>query len=280
MILSCKNKTSLSNFEPIKGTWKISPENYIIKSDSIIGLTRGSFLFALFSLDRNNKMCYPYYSIDSNCRSLFNQTESKYLLKDDTLSLFSQRNSSWYDFKIIALDNHTMVIKNDYNNLFNGLDTVKFDKAKEEKSTFDFDAIIIKSEIYRLYSQCKKNTIYFLNKNGYFQIVDLESTYKSSSIAYNISENLVDSIFKNFDQVNFNKLSNTYLSGLSSEDITNFEVYFLKNNLVVKKVTDHHISSPAEFYTSYLPIINMQQKGAKLNITQSNIDSLINSYCH
>lgn len=226
-LYSCENRVHPLKIDYLKGSWKLSQDDYYIKYDSLLSLSSSTDLFSFFTIDKDNKAYSLNFSYSGNCTVDLQQMESKYHIKADTLQLYDMKNDFFYNLKIVSLSENTMCLKNQYEDLFNGLDTVTFIKVQKSKLQLDYDKIIVQQYMYNLFSNCRKNIFYILNKNGTFQIAkNGENKDELSFLTYGIPKSQVDSIFDNFQYVNFNDLSNKYISGKSSEDVLYFKVFF------------------------------------------------------
>jgi hypothetical protein len=257
-LISCKQKSD--NYEKlIIGDWKIFYE--IPKDTTKIGPIklpprRNTFGESGFTFYENGKVenKLGYFDLskkneDGRVKRKFLGTFTKYRINQDSLETFDLISKTWVNIKIFKLTKDTLILE--YN-----------DKSKENFSKQNykidprnsFDKVIVSTS--GCYGTCPVDDI-MISKTGeleYFggMYVNQKGRYKSK-----ISQESVSQIEKNYSKANFINLKDNYID--SRTDAMTITTTFIKNDKILKTITDYGSVSPTEMQWATLPIVFLNQ---------------------
>lgn len=175
---------------------------------------------------------------------------TQYKIDDDSLKVLNPINKSWNSFKIVSITQDTLTLQK-HKGYY-----IKYEKTNFKLNPNEtFDKIIISSS--GCYGTCPIMNIEF-NKNGNVSYLgekyNLIDGFYVSKI--NISE--FKSLENSFKKSNISQLKNSYSARVT--DLSTITVTFIKNNKIVKTISDYGSQAPAEFIMAYRKAIYLYQK--------------------
>jgi hypothetical protein len=247
----CKDSDNERFKQEIIGDWKFV-EAEVSKDIDLVPLPP--------FMDGNQKQGFVFYEngICENKRGYFKKinkqifflgTKTKYKIENDYVKIMNLNDSVWTNFKICSLDLDTLILT--------GKDSLLVKYAREKYTITEktlFDKIIVSSS--GCYGICPISDV----------CIDQQGNVIFSGQFYNTKNGLYTSIIdrkqyleieSNFKKSNIAQLHNNYSSDWSDEE-TVF-VTFIKNNKIIKTISDYGRQAPAEFYWAYMPVQYLYQ---------------------
>lgn len=203
---------------------------------------------------------YRYIKEDKNNNNykLFLGNESKYDVEDDSLKLLDISSTKWNSYKIMSINSDTLTILDSEGKLLQFL---------KKKKTFDqslkFDKVIISSSGVR-YPVSNIS----IDKNGDVTYKGLFSSYPTGLYQSKFDPELFTKIQNDFQKANWSQLNEYYDAGYTDGETVS--VTFVKNNKILKTITDYGKESPIEFCWAYTPLRFFHQKLKLTKITKDN----------
>ncbi|WP_264553674.1 DUF6438 domain-containing protein [Flavobacterium sp. N2038] len=177
-------------------------------------------------------------------------TETKYKIENDSLKIFDLETKTWENQKIHSIIGDTLTIKVD--------DSIFAKYARTEpkiNSNENYDKIIVSSS--GCYGSCPVSSI-SIDNNGnvlfYGQYYNTQNGFFKSKI----SKNEYQKIQTSFKKANIKKLEDDY-HGSWTDDET-ITITFIKNNKIVKSISDYGGVSPVELIWAYTPVRYLYQQ--------------------
>jgi Domain of unknown function (DUF6438) len=221
-------------------------------SDSTVDFESG-FYKSIFS--ENNKRGVSYF--------LGNKTQ--YKIVDDTLKVFSLRDSFWFNITLVRISSDTLEFKGECLEFFNEpsipCETIKYVKYNQKLDTiFKFDAIsLISSGCYGTCPQMQIN----IHDNGEVEFYGKRYTLKEGYYTSKIPIEKYTELSNNFRKVNIANLKDRYAA--DHTDDNTITICFLKEGKIVKKVEDYACYSPSALICAYSKLEPLYQQ---LELTQ------------
>jgi hypothetical protein len=248
-LISCEKKPTNNYEKLILGDWiyeKEKPE----KENRLI------YDFA-YSFEKNGKCVVKpgYYETKNNIETkerntLFYGTKTKYKIEEDSLFIYDLSSKKWDNFKIIGINSKTLQIK------FDKKDIIFFSKINfKENQNENFDKIIISKS--PCFGSCPINDVE-INKNGEINYYGAHYNSKNGFFKSKISLNEFTEIQKNLKKVNYLKLKDNYSANWTDDQ--EISVTFVKDNKIVKSITDYGRQSPKNFRINIEPLTYLYQK--------------------
>ena len=189
--------------------------------------------------------------------NFFLGNESKYSIENDSLKLFDTSSYTWDSYKISSITSDTLTIIGSDRN------PTQFLKKKYSiDEAANFDKIIISSS--GCYGSCPITNV-SINKNGSLIYNGLFYTYPKGFYQAKFDSQMFSKIENDFQKANWINLKGQYIAGHTDDET--ITVTFIKNNKIVKTITDYGNESPTEFCWAYTPLRYFYQK---LKLTKIN----------
>ncbi|PZU85705.1 MAG: hypothetical protein DI529_09495 [Chryseobacterium sp.] len=174
-------------------------------------------------------------------RIVYKGDSTRYEIDDDSLKIFNPIRKSWNSYKIISITKDTLTIqkhKDYYLKYYN----LKYKLNPSET----FDKIIISSS--GCYGTCPIMNIQF-DKNG--KVVYLGEQYNTTDGFFTSSMSIAEykTIENSFKKANIRKLENSYSADISDQN--RVTVTFVKNNKIIKTISDYASQAPSELIMAY-----------------------------
>ena len=114
-----------------------------------------------------------------------------------------------------------------------------------------FDEIVIRKLLSGDGHECSSE-FFHLNKEGVF----LHHDERGKKVdTYLVEPKLLDTLFSNFNYLDVKSLHSEYVDTRMSGHSVHYEVTFMKNRRVLKRVMDSTLVSPDELLRGYIPIV-------------------------
>lgn len=242
--VSCRQKTTSEYEKSIIGEWTMVKEE-IKKQNSEEPppppSPMGKFVSGYTFLPNNiceYKLGFFKRIVDGR---LFLGTTTKYKIEEDSLKIFNRSDSLWTSLKIVSITADTMTLQ------WNDTTAVKYSKAdyRIDKSEH-YDEIIISAS--GCYGTCPINNI-SINRNG--PVIYFGEEYNTVNGLYQsqINSTLFSKLEEDFKKANIKNLQDRYEDEWTDGETVS--VTFIKDNKIVKSISDYRAQSPTEFYWAY-----------------------------
>nr|WP_315151212.1 DUF6438 domain-containing protein [uncultured Flavobacterium sp.] len=248
-LISCEKKPTNNYGNKIIGEWIFEKENP----------KRKNYFYTDFSysFDKNgNCESKPgYYDTKEKTekkerKTIFYGTKTKYKIEDDSLYIFNLVTKKWDASKIVGINTKNLKLNSEKNIV------LEFSKIKyKENENENFDKIIISKS--PCFGSCPINDIE-INKNGN---VDYSGSYYNSKNGFfksKISSNHFNEIELSFKKTNYLNLEDKYSANWTDDQ--EVSVTFIKDNKIIKSITDYGRQSPKLFRINIEPLIYLYQK--------------------
>ncbi len=242
-LVACRQKVSNDYEKSIIGEWTYIKEQPKAATGNItMMLAWGEAVNGYSFLPDNiceNKL--GYFKRTDDRETQFLGTTTKYKIDNDILRILNLTDSSWISNKIVSITSDTMILQ------VNDSTLLKYSKANYHlDSSEHYDAIIVSSS--GCYGTCPINNI-IINRTGqvlYFgdRFNTVNGFYKSQ-----INDNGFLTLEEYFKKADIKKLQNHYAANCSDDE--EVSVTFIKDNKIVKSISDYGHQSPTEFYWAY-----------------------------
>lgn len=275
LIISCKSKKQKQFEKEIIGEWNYVEDikvNHQKNEDNVEAFAEifkniGGYIFK-----KNGTVIDKvgiFHSENSNSRekkrTIYLGDSTHYKIDNDSLKIFNLENKTWNKFKIISITQDTLTIQK--NNEF----YIKYSKAHYKLNLKEnYDKIIISSS--GCYGTCPIMNIEF-NKNGHVDYFGENYNLKNGFYISKISNSEYKSIENTFKKSDILKLNNSYSAPIT--DLNTISVTFVKNDRIIKTISDYGNQAPIEFIMAYKKAMYLYQK-MKL-FEQKKIEGLPNS---
>jgi hypothetical protein len=259
--------------ENIIGDWVQVSKKY--KKGDDIKLISLKSPFGYISYGFSDKGIYEdyngFYKVERNSNNdkitHYFGNEAKYEISNNKLNLFNLIEKKVDIYNIVELKNDTLSLT-----IKDG-DTLYLKKKNYNiKCKETFDKIIIISS--GCFGSCPVSSI-LIDKSGEIIFEGLYYTSVNGLYKSKINNNKFDKIVQTFQKANWIKLKDNYQANHTDDE--NITVFFIKNNKIIKAISDYGREAPDEFRWAYQPIryLYQQLKLEKID-EQINDDSNIN----
>ena len=248
-LISCEKKP-INNYEKkIIGEWIFETENPKRKNYFITDFS--------YSFDKNgNCESKPGYfdtkekTETKERQTIFYGTKTKYKIEDDSLYIYNLITKKWDASKIVGINSKTLKL-NSSKKIILELSKIKFKENKKE----DFDKIIISKS--PCFGSCPINDIE-INKNGNVNYSGSHYNSKNGFFKSKISTNQFKEIELSFKKTNYLNLKDKYSANWTDDQ--EVSVTFVKDNKIIKSITDYGRQSPKLFRINLEPLTFLYQK--------------------
>ena len=248
-LVSCEKKPTNNYGNIILGEWifeKEYPErkNYFYSDFS-------------YSFDKNgNCESKPGYfktkekTENKERKTIFYGTKTKYKIEEDSLYIFNLITNKWDAFKIVDVNTKSLKLNFEKNII------LEFSKIKySENEGENFDKIIISRS--PCFGSCPINDIE-INKNGTVNYSGADHNSKNGFFKSKINSNQFDEIEQNLKKTNYLNLEDKYSANWTDDQ--EVSVTFVKDNKIIKSITDYGRQSPKLFRINIEPLTSLYQK--------------------
>jgi hypothetical protein len=254
---SCTSKRNQNFEKAIIGEWSFVniEDNRLLKNNS--GQTSSyNYYRSGYIFDKNNK-CenkLGYFKtiegkeIKDNKTYYYGNT-TKYKIENNCLKIYNLTDSSWSSHKIFNLVGDTLILQID-DSAF-----VTYVKTKYKRNpTENYDKIILSSS--GCYGTCPIMDISIEN-NGNVLYQGTKFNTFNGSFTSKISSSEFNKIVEGFKKANLPNLDNNYKA--STTDNEEISITFVKDNKIVKTITDYGSQAPTELFWAYTPLRYLYQ---------------------
>lgn len=245
--VSCRQKPTNDYDKAIIGEWKFVKKELEKQTNDIPPPSWGEFVSGYRFLPDNiceNKLGY-FKRIEGNERhdrkNFFLGTTTKYKINNDSLQIYNLNDSTWTSQKIVSITADTMTLQKNDSTFF------KYAKANYRIDNNEhYDEIIISAS--GCYGTCPINDI-SINNNG--QVIYFGDKYNTVNGYFKskVSSKIFSNLENDFKKANIKKLQANYSATWTDDETVS--VTFIKDNKVVKTISDYGRQSPTEFYWAY-----------------------------
>lgn len=183
-------------------------------------------------------------------KTFFLGTETKYKIQNDSLKILDLVSNTWDNQKINSIVGDTLITKVDDSII------AKYARTKYKiNPNENYDKIIVSSS--GCYGSCPVLNI-SIDKNGdvsfYGQYYNTQNGFFKSKI----SKNEYEKIQTSFKKADITNLKDNYEGNWTDDETVT--VTFIKNNKMVKSISDYGRQSPAALIWAYTPVRYLYQK--------------------
>lgn len=249
ILISCEKKPTKNYEIIILGDWIFENENPKIENHFY-----SDFGYSFYK--KGNCVSKPGYfktkekTEKEERKTIFYGTNTKYKIVDDSLYIFNLVSKKWDACKIVVINSNTLKLNFDNKG---GLEFSKLNYKENEKE--DFDKIIISKS--PCFGSCPINDIE-INKNGEIYYYGTHYNSKNGYFKSQINLNEFNDIEKSFKKVNFLNLKDNYSANWTDDQEVN--VTFVKDNKIIKSISDYGRQSPKYFRINIEPLTYLYQK--------------------
>ena len=248
-LISCEKKPTKNYENIILGDWIFENENPKIKNHFYSDFG--------YSFDKNgNCVSKPGYfetkekTEKEERKIIFYGTKTKYKIVDDSLYILNLVSKKWGAAKIIGINSKTLKLN------FDKKIVLQFSKIKyKENENENFDKIILSKS--PCFGSCPINYLE-INKNGKVYYYGAHYNSINGHFKSQINLNEFNEIEKNLKKVNYLKLKDSYSANWTDDQEVN--VTFVKDNKIVKSISDYGRQSPKNFRINIEPLTYLYQK--------------------
>jgi hypothetical protein len=181
---------------------------------------------------------------------MFFGTKTKYKIKHDSLYIFNLISKKWDASQIVEVNTKVLKLNFDKNIV------LQFSKLNyKENESENFDKIIISKS--PCFVGCPINDIE-INKNGEIYYHGKDYNSKNGFFRSQINSNEFDQIEKNLKKVNYLNLKDKYSADWTDDQ--EVSVTFVRENKIVKSISDYGGQSPKKFRINIEPLTYLYQK--------------------
>ena len=173
---------------------------------------------------------------------LYLGNSTKYKIKNDSLKIQNLETNKWNNYKIVSITSDTMTLQKTEDELLKYYKTNYVINPNE-----NYDKIIVSSS--GCYGTCAIFDL-LISKNDNSLFFGERYNSKNGIFSAKISKDLFKEIENSFKKSNITKLKNRYSSNWT--DLNEISVTFIKDNKIIKTVSDYGGEAPDEFRMSYL----------------------------
>ena len=183
-------------------------------------------------------------------KTTFFGTKTKYKIVDDSLYILNPISKKWDASKIVSVNSKKLKLKFDEKVI---LELSKLNYKVNEKENFD-KIIISKSPCF---GSCPINDIE-INMNGEIYYYGTHYNSKNGYFKSKIKASEFNEIEKSLKKVNFLNLKDNYTANWTDDQ--EVSVTFVKDDKILKSVTDYGRQSPKSFQINIEPLTYLYQK--------------------
>lgn len=183
-------------------------------------------------------------------KTTFFGTKTKYKIVDDSLYILNLISKKWDASKIVSVNSKKLKLKFDKNVI---LELSKLNYKINEKENFD-KIIISKSPCF---GSCPINDIE-INKNGEIYYYGAHYNSKNGYFKSKIKVSEFNEIKNGLKKVNFLNLKDNYTANWTDDQ--EVSVTFVKDDKILKSITDYGRQSPKSFRINIEPLTYLYQK--------------------
>lgn len=258
LLLSCQKNNDKQLMKDIRGEWtyiKIEDQrkpqenndrNMPLPPSAPFGNHVQGYTF----LDNNlceNKSGYFKRIIGDERRDrkiIFLGTQTKYKIENNTLKILDLLTKTWENQKIHSIIGDTLTTKVD-DSLFAKYARTKYKIDPNE----NYDKIIVASS--GCYGSCPISCT-SIDKNGTILFYGEKYNTQNGVFKSKISQNEYQKIQNNFKKADLKNIKNEYQANWTDdEEVT---ITFIKNNKIVKSISDYGSQSPSALIWAYTPV--------------------------
>jgi len=181
---------------------------------------------------------------------IFLGTKTKYKIEHESLKILDLSSRAWEDQKIHSIIGDTLTIKIS-DKIFAKYTRVKYKINSNE----DYDKIIISSS--GCYGSCPISNI-SIDNNGNIFYYGQHFNSKNGFFKSNITKGEYQTLQTNFKKADIKRLEDHYESGWTDDET--ITVTFIKNNRIVKSISDYGRDSPPLLIWAYIPVRYLYQQ--------------------
>ncbi len=254
-LISCEKKSTNNYGNKIIGEWIFEKENPVRKN-----YFHNDFSYS-FDKNGNCESKPGYFDTKEKTekeerKTMFYGTKTKYKIEDDSLYIFNLVTKKWNASKIVGVNSKTLKLSFDKNII------LEFSKLNhKENKNEKFDKIIISKS--PCFGSCPINDIE-INKNGNVNYSGSHYNSKNGFFKSKISSNQFNEIELSLKKTNYLNLENKYTAEWTDDQ--EVSVTFVKDNKIIKSITDYGRQSPKIFRINIEPLTYLYQK---LKLTES-----------
>lgn len=274
-LISCTQKSENDNELLIIGDWKYLQEIPKYNPDDSLPPPPPPFRGSLVGYQFKENGIYDYKlgfykevfdKVKNKNKRVYLGRTSKYKITNDSLSLYDESDKTWSSYGIKSLKKDTLILVSKDN------DISKWIKNQNpiNKSKI-FDKIIVSSS--GCYGSCPVEDI-LIDSSG--EIIFNGEDYSDNVGCFTAKtkkEEFVE-IENDFQKADWYNLKNEYIASHTDDQTTS--VTFIKNNRIVKTISDYGYEAPVEFFWAYREVKQLHQKIKLQKIT--NTDLLFDIY--
>ncbi len=275
--ISCSKEKDYKR-EIIGGDWKLIPEQpfHITDEGDTVRLVDamppiGFYTTYSFLNEEKYENKRGFFKDDARHNGIhYLGKESKYEIKGENLRLFDLGKKKWDSYEIVSLKTDTLILK-----ILSG-NVIRFKrKTYDLKNTDYFDKVIISSS--GCYGTCPISSV-LIDKSGEVFFEGLDYTTEIGLFKSKITKAKFDEIVKSFQKLDWKNLNDSYEA--THTDDERITVIFIKNNKIIKSISDYGHKSPEEFMWLYQSLrflyqqVKLERIDEKTNIDISNIELL------
>jgi hypothetical protein len=183
-------------------------------------------------------------------KTIFHGTKTKYKIVDDSLYIFNLNSKKWDASKIVGVNSKTLKLKFDKENV------LQFSKLNfKENENENFDKIIISKS--PCFGSCPINDIE-INENGEIYYYGAHYNSKNGYFKSKINSNEFNEIKESLKKTNYLNLEDKYSANWTDDQ--EVSVTFVKDNKIIKTITDYGRQSPKLFRINIEPLTYLYQK--------------------
>ncbi len=248
-LISCEKKPTNNYGNKLIGEWIFEKENPARKNYFYTDFS--------YSFDKNgNCESKPGYfktkekTEKEERKTIFYGTKTKYKIEDDSLYIFNLITNKWDASKIVGVNTKKLKLN------FKKNTVLEFSKIKyKENQNENFDKIIISKS--PCFGSCPINDIE-INKNGNVNYSGSYYNSKNGFFKSKISSNQFNEIELSFKKTNYLNLKDKYSANWTDDQ--EVSVTFVKDNKIIKSITDYGRQSPKLFRINLEPLTFLYQK--------------------
>lgn len=197
-------------------------------------------------------------------RFLFLGTKSKFIIDSDSLKILDKVTNQYDKYRILSLNTSKFCVTNNQN------DTIYFKKRTYDKKCKDtFDKIFIQSS--GCFGICPISST-LIDKNGQVIFEGIEFNTRKGLYTSKFNPAEFQEIITSFQKADWVHLENNYETDHTDDEL--LTIIFIRDNKIIKKVTDYGAKAPEEFRWAYMPLRFYYQKLklTHLSLTKDNLD--------
>lgn len=190
-------------------------------------------------------------NVNDNDRTTFIGTFTDYKIENGELKIFDLRDSVWRIEEIVSIISDTLKLRSHGSNHFK-----KFVKSNYIiDSNEHYDKIIYSSSI--CFGSCPALNI-SIEKNGDVLYSGKRFTTINGLYTSKISREEYSKIETNFKKAGIKNLKDEYSANWTDDQTVN--ITFVKNDRIIKTISDYGRQAPTELYWAYMPVSYLYQK--------------------